>query len=52
MAWQKYDLAFQLLAPLHIGYRKVGNLMQSRGYVPGKNLWAALTARLTRTPPR
>jgi len=48
MAWQKYALVFRLQSPLHIGYRKVGNLMQTRGYVPGKNLWAALTARLTR----
>jgi hypothetical protein len=48
MAWQKYTLCFRLLSPLHIGYRKVGNLMQTRGYVPGKNLWAALTERLTR----
>lgn len=48
MAWQKYELVFRLQSPLHIGYRKVGNLMQTRGYVPGKNLWAALTARLTR----
>lgn len=48
MAWQKYTLCFRLLSPLHIGYRKVGNMMQTRGYVPGKNLWAALTERLTR----
>lgn len=48
MDWQKYPLCFRLLSPLHIGYRKVGNLMQTRGYVPGKNLWATLTARLTR----
>ena len=48
MAWQKYVLVFRLQSPLHIGYRKVGNLMQTRGYVPGKILWAALTARLTR----
>lgn len=48
MIWHKYDLVFRLLSPLHIGYRKTGNLMQTRGYVPGKNLWAALTARLTR----
>ena len=48
MAWQKYALVFRLQSPLHIGYRKVGNLMQTRGYVPGKILWAALTARLTR----
>jgi hypothetical protein len=48
MAWQRYTLIFRLLSPLHIGYRKVGNLMQTRPYVPGKVLWAALTARLTR----
>jgi hypothetical protein len=48
MNWQSYDLLFRLLSPLHVGYRKVGNLMQTRGYVPGKNVWAGLTARLTR----
>lgn len=48
MAWTHYTLKFRLLSPMHIGYRKVGNLMQTRWYVPGKNLWAALTARLTR----
>lgn len=48
MTWQKYRLVFRLLAPLHIGYRTAGNLMQTRGYVPGRVLWAALTARLTR----
>lgn len=48
MAWAYYRLKFRLLGPLHIGYRKIGNLMQTRSYVPGKNIWAALTARLTR----
>lgn len=48
MAWQKHELVFRLQSPLHIGYRLTGNLMQTRGYVPGKVLWAALTARLTR----
>jgi len=48
MAWTHYRLKFRLLSPLHVGYRRVGNLMQTRSYVPGKNLWAALTARLTR----
>lgn len=47
MSWQKYDLVFRLQSPLHIGWRKTSNLMQTRGYVMGKNLWAALTARLT-----
>lgn len=48
MAWTHYRLKFRLLSPLHVGYRRVGNLMQTRRYVPGKLLWAALTARLTR----
>ena len=48
MSWRRYDLTFKLLSPLHIGWRKTGNLQQTRGYVPGKNQWAALTARLTR----
>jgi hypothetical protein len=48
MDWVFHSLKFRLISPIHIGYRKVGNLMQTRPYVPGKNLWAALTARLTR----
>lgn len=48
MLWQRYNLVLRLLAPLHIGWRQTGNLKQTRGYVPGKNLWASLTARLTR----
>ncbi len=48
MSWQKYEVIFRLLSPLHVGFRKTGNLMQTREYVPGKVFWAALTARLTR----
>lgn len=48
MAWAQYRVIFKLKSSLHIGYRKIGNLMQTRSYVPGKNLWAALTARITR----
>lgn len=48
MCWRQYRIIFKLTSPLHIGYRKIGNLMQTRSYVPGKNLWAALTARITR----
>ncbi|MBM4459109.1 MAG: hypothetical protein FJ011_15330 [Chloroflexi bacterium] len=48
MSWQVYPLAFRLLSPLHIGYRKVGNLQQTRGYVTGRALWAAVTSRVTR----
>lgn len=48
MSWRQYTLTFRLLAPLHIGWRQTGNLMQTRSYVTGKVFWAALTARLTR----
>ena len=48
MSWLQYHIIFKLKSHLHIGYRKTGNLMQTRSYVPGKNLWAALTARITR----
>ncbi|GAB4155988.1 MAG: hypothetical protein Fur0021_23850 [Candidatus Promineifilaceae bacterium] len=48
MSWQRYDLVFRLLSPLHIGWRKTSNLQQTRGYVTAKVFWAALTAHLTR----
>ncbi len=48
MTWTHYLLVFRLESPLHIGWRKTGNLMQTRRYVPGKNLWAALTEALVR----
>lgn len=48
MSWTHYRLRFRLLSPMHIGYHEVGNLMKTRPYVPGKALWAALTARITR----
>lgn len=48
MSWKAYPLVFRLKSPLHIGWRKVGNLHQTRPYVTGKVIWAALTARMTR----
>lgn len=48
MAWQVYQVVFQLRSPLHIGCGKVGNLQRTRPYVTGRVLWGALTMRLTR----
>lgn len=48
MSWQAYRLMFKLESPLHIGWRKTGNLMQTRYYVPGRIFWGAVTASLTR----
>jgi hypothetical protein len=47
MNWHSYQIVFRLQAPLHIGWRKSANLQQARFYVPGKNVWGALTFRLT-----
>jgi hypothetical protein len=49
MNWYLYQIAFRLQAPLHTGWRKSANLQQTRPYVPGKNLWGALTFRLVQT---
>ncbi|MCQ3972419.1 MAG: hypothetical protein DPW09_03110 [Anaerolineae bacterium] len=47
MTWQVYRLVFRLESPLHIGWRKISNLMQTRSYVPGRIWWGAVTAGLT-----
>lgn len=48
MRWIHYSIVFNVVSPLHIGWRKTGNLQQTRRYVTGKVIWAALTARMTR----
>lgn len=47
MAWQLFCLTYELLSPLHIGYHKVGNVQRTRYYLPARNLWGAVTERLT-----
>jgi hypothetical protein len=48
MTWKHYTLVFRLQSPLRIGARETGNLLSTHPYVPGRVLWAALTARVTR----
>jgi hypothetical protein len=48
MTWTAYRVSLRVLSPIHIGWRKLGNLQQTRPYVTGRNLWGALTARITR----
>ena len=48
MSWELYSLTFRVKAPLHIGKRKIGNLMQTYPYVTGRAMWGALTAAITR----
>ena len=49
MKWQMYQLRFRLLSPLHVGRSKVGNIQFTRPYVMARQMWASVTARLTRS---
>jgi hypothetical protein len=51
MIWTTYKVVLRLLTPMHIGKTKLGNVQQTRPYVPGRALWGALTARITRDNP-
>ncbi len=48
MKWQLYQLRFRLLSPLHVGRGKVGNIQFTRPYVMARQMWGALTVKLTR----
>lgn len=47
--WKRFDVIFALKSPLHIGYLPSSGSVLSpiRYYVPGKNLWGAITMRAT-----
>lgn len=49
MMWHLYQATYELRSPLHIGYHKIGNVQRTRAYVPARNLWGAVTERLTRS---
>ncbi len=48
MSWKAHEIVFRLQSPLHSGWRKVGNLQQTRPYVPARTFRGALASRLTR----
>lgn len=45
--WHAYRIVYRLKSPLHSGWRKTGNLMQTRPFVPGRTWWGAATSHLT-----
>ncbi|RDV81259.1 RAMP superfamily CRISPR-associated protein [Ammonifex thiophilus] len=45
MNWTAYEVILRLETPLHIGWRRVGNLWQTRPYILPHQLLAALAAR-------
>jgi hypothetical protein len=46
--WNAFRLIMQLDSPLHCGYRALGNMKQTRPYLPGSALWGAVSARIAR----
>ncbi len=45
--WASHPLVLRVKSPIHIGWRKTGNLMQTRPYVPARVVLGAWTAILT-----
>ncbi len=47
--WKKVNIVFKLKSPLHIGYMpfKGSVVSPTRYYVPGRNLWGAITKGVT-----
>ena len=37
--WTAYRVVLRLRGPMHIGNGRVGNIQQTRPYVPGRNIW-------------
>lgn len=46
MSWKGFEVELRLRTPMHIGYKKTGNVQSTRPYVLGRTLWGALTKRL------
>jgi hypothetical protein len=49
MSWRCFQLTFELVSPLHVGYHKVGSVQRTRYYIPARNTIAAYAERLVRT---
>jgi len=47
MGWKCYKLCYRLKSPLHIGYHTLGFIQRTRTYIPGRNIWGAITEKLT-----
>ncbi|MCL6449350.1 MAG: hypothetical protein K6U04_14595 [Armatimonadetes bacterium] len=45
MRWEAFTVVLRLGAPLHVGWRRAGNLWQTRPYILAHQLLAALAAR-------
>ncbi|KAF5426709.1 MAG: hypothetical protein C5S46_06070 [Candidatus Methanomarinus sp.] len=48
MTYTCYQLKFKAESPVFIGSKKIGIIQQTRRYIPGKTMWGAITAKVTR----
>lgn len=48
MLWKCYKVKLKSESPVHMGYRSLGIISQTRYYIPAKTLWAVLTAYITK----
>lgn len=48
MGYTCFELRFKARSPVFIGSRKIGFIQQTRRYIPGKTMWGAITASITR----
>lgn len=48
MGYTCFEIRFKAKSPIFIGSRKIGFIQQTRRYIPGKTMWGALTANVTR----
>ncbi|RJP72910.1 MAG: hypothetical protein C4532_05165 [Candidatus Abyssobacteria bacterium SURF_17] len=48
MSWVVYELLYKTTGPVRIGYHKLGFIQRTRYYIPGRTMWGAATALLTR----
>lgn len=49
MTWKAYRLVYEAKSPIHIGWHTLGYIKLTRHFIPGKAMWGAMTANLTRT---
>ncbi len=49
MTWTAFHWVWRLEAPLHVGMPPAGTLNRCRTYVPGRALWGAVTAEISRS---
>lgn len=49
MSWKCYRIVYNALSSIHICSHRLGIINRTRYYIPGKSLWAAITADITRT---